>query len=51
MNPSNLLKQLAALSMAAATIGLAANAAQAAPAAKTIRVLSAAGVDAASPEA
>lgn len=54
MNPSNLMKQLAALAMvtsAAATVGLAANVVQAAPAAKTIRVLSAAGVDAASPEA
>ncbi|OHC72842.1 MAG: chlorate reductase subunit gamma [Rhodocyclales bacterium RIFCSPLOWO2_02_FULL_63_24] len=51
MNPSNLLKQLAALGMAAATIGLTANTVQAAPASKTIRVLSAAGVDAASPEA
>lgn len=51
MNPSNLLKQLAALGMAAATIGLAASAVQAAPASKTIRVLSAAGADAASPEA
>lgn len=54
MNPSNLMKQLAALAMvtlAAATVGLAATTVQAAPAAKTIRVLSAAGVDAASPEA
>ena len=54
MNPSNLMKQLAAFAMvtsAAATVGLAANAVQAAPAAKTIRVLSAADVDAASPEA
>lgn len=54
MNPSNLMKQLAALAMvtsAAATAGFAASAVQAAPAAKTIRVLSATGVDAASPEA
>jgi uncharacterized protein YcnI len=52
MKPSNLMKQLAALAMAtsvAAAVGLAVTAAQAAPASKTIRVLSAAGVDAASP--
>jgi dimethylsulfide dehydrogenase subunit gamma/complex iron-sulfur molybdoenzyme family reductase subunit gamma len=49
-----MLKQLAALgivTLAAATLGFAATAAQAAPAAKTIRVLSLTGVDAASPEA
>ena len=54
MNPSNLLKQLAAFAMltsVATTLGLATSAVQAAPASKTIRVLSAAGVDAASPEA
>ena len=51
MKPNNLLQQLAALSMVAATLGLATSAVQAAPATKTIRVLSAAGVDAASPEA
>jgi len=51
MNPSNLMKQLAAFGMAAALAGLTAVLAQAAPAAKTIRVLSAMGVDAASPEA
>lgn len=54
MNPSNLMKQLVALGMvtsAAATFGLATSAVQAAPAAKTIRVLSATGADAASPDA
>lgn len=54
MNPSNLLQQLAALgivTLTAATLGLAPTVAQAAPATKTIRVLSVAGVDAASPEA
>ncbi|MBA3903209.1 MAG: chlorate reductase subunit gamma [Rhodocyclaceae bacterium] len=51
MKPSNLMKQLTAIGLAAAMAGLAATAVQAAPAAKTIRVLSAAGVDAASPEA
>lgn len=51
MNPSKLMMQLAAFGMAAATAGLAATTVQAAPAMKTIRVLSAAGVDAASPEA
>ena len=51
MNPSKLVKQLAAFGMVAATAALAATTVQAAPAAKTIRVLSAAGVDAASPEA
>jgi dimethylsulfide dehydrogenase subunit gamma/complex iron-sulfur molybdoenzyme family reductase subunit gamma len=51
MNTSTLMKQLAAAGVAAAAIGVATTAAQAAPAAKTIRVLSATGVDAASPEA
>ncbi|MCX7148226.1 MAG: ethylbenzene dehydrogenase-related protein [Rhodocyclales bacterium] len=54
MNPSNLMKQLVALAIltsTAATVGLAATAVQAAPATKTIRVLSVAGVDAASPDA
>lgn len=51
MNTSNLMKQLAACGMAATTLGLAASAVQAAPAAKTIRVLSAASADAASPDA
>lgn len=51
MNASNLIKQLAAAGLATTMIGFMAGAAQAAPAAKTIRVLSAAGVDAASPEA
>jgi len=51
MNTSNLMKQLAAFGMVAATVGLTATTAQASPAAKTIRVLSAADVDAASPEA
>lgn len=51
MNTSNLMKQLAAIGMVAATVGLVAGIAQAAPAAKTIQVLSVAGVDAASPEA
>lgn len=54
MNTSNLMKQLAAigLSIAAGCFGSSALAAQGgAPAGKTIRVLSAPGVDAASPEA
>lgn len=48
---SNLMKQLAAFGMIAATAGIAATAVQAAPAAKTIRVLSAPDADAAAPEA
>jgi len=51
MNIRNPMKQLAVYAVAAATAGFASMAVQAAPAAKTIRVLSAAGVDAASPEA
>jgi len=53
MNTSNLMKQLAAIGLAAATVGgFAAQTALAAPAAqRTIRVLSAPGADAASPEA
>lgn len=54
MKPSNPIKQLATLAMltsTVATLGLAASAVQAAPESKTIRVLSAKGVDAASPEA
>lgn len=54
MNPSNLMKQLAAIGLATAAASFAATAvpAQAAPAAqRTIRVLSVPGVDAASPEA
>ncbi|MBI4753941.1 MAG: chlorate reductase subunit gamma [Betaproteobacteria bacterium] len=51
MNTSTLMKQLAAIGMVAATASLAATAAQAASAAKVIRVLSAAGADAASPDA
>lgn len=45
------LKHMAAFGLAMTMAGFAATAAQAAPAARTIRVLSAAGVDAASPEA
>ncbi len=51
MNPSNLMKQLAAFGLATAMASLAAVSAQAAPAAKTIFVLSAPSADAASPEA
>ena len=51
MNSSNLMKQLAALGLVAATTALTATATQAAPAAQAIRVLSAADADAASPEA
>ena len=48
MKPSNLIKKLAALAI---LTSVAATAVQAAPASKTIRVLSASGVDAASPAA
>lgn len=48
MKPINLIKKLVALAM---LTSVAATAVQAAPASKTIRVLSAAGVDAASPKA
>lgn len=53
MNTRNLMKQLAAFGLATAmgSLAAAATAAQGVPAAKTIRVVSAAGVDAASPEA
>lgn len=51
MNPSNLMKCLAACGLATVMAGLAATAVQAAPAAKVIRVLSAPGADAASPDA
>ena len=51
MNTSNLMKQLAMFAMAATTVGLVATAVQAAPAAKTIRVLPAAGADAPPPDA
>ena len=54
MNTSTLMKQLVTLGMVAAvttTTGLAATTAQAAPATKTIRVLTAASADAASPDA
>lgn len=51
MNPSNLMKCLAACGLATAVAGFAATAVQAAPAAKVIRVLSAPSLDAASPDA
>ena len=51
MNTSNLMKQLAAAGLAMTLAGFAATAVQAAPAAKTIRVLSAKDAEAAAPDA